>query len=48
MPKVLVVEDHTEIREIIRMRTAARWIFAAITAANGKRAIEAAIREKPT
>jgi CheY-like chemotaxis protein len=46
MAKILVAEDHTDIREIIRIELE-RMGFTAITAENGKQAVKAAIREKP-
>ena len=45
MPKVLVVEDHTDIRKIIRM--VLEQMGSLPSAANGKQGVEAAIREKP-
>jgi DNA-binding response OmpR family regulator len=44
--KILLAENHTDIREIIRIELE-RMGFAAITAENGKQAVEAAIRQKP-
>ena len=46
MTKVLLVEDHTEIRQILP-RELERLDFTAITAENGKKAVEAAVNEKP-
>ena len=46
MTKVLLVEDHPDIREIVRAQL--EWMgFTVVTAKNGKEGVEAAIREKP-
>lgn len=46
MKKVLVIEDHRDLRELIRAQINLKG-FAAITAKNGKEGIETAIAEKP-
>jgi two-component system, cell cycle response regulator DivK len=46
MKKVLVIEDHRDLRELIREQINLKG-FAAITAKNGKEGIETAIAEKP-
>jgi two-component system, cell cycle response regulator DivK len=46
MTKVLLVEDHPDVRHILRLQL--EWMgFAVITAKNGKEGVETAIVEKP-
>jgi len=46
MPKILLVEDHTELRHGLRLRL--EWMgFTAITAENGRDGFERAVAEKP-
>ena len=46
MPKILLVEDHTELRHGLRLLL--EWMgFAAITAENGRDGVERAVAEKP-
>jgi CheY-like chemotaxis protein len=46
MKKVLVIEDHPHLRELLRAQIKLKG-FAAITAKNGREGIETAIAEKP-
>jgi CheY-like chemotaxis protein len=46
MKKILIVEDHPEIRDLLR--THLEWLgFAVIVAKNGKEGVDIAIAEKP-
>jgi CheY-like chemotaxis protein len=46
MTKILLVEDHPELRHVLRDRLA--WMgFIALTAENGKEGVETAVAEKP-
>ena len=46
MKKILIVEDHPEIRRVLRAQL--EWLgFAVIVAKNGKEGIDVAIAEKP-
>jgi two-component system cell cycle response regulator DivK len=46
MTKVLLVEDHPDVREILRVQL--EWMgVTVITAKNGKEGVEAAIAERP-
>src|SRR4029453_19473284 len=45
-PIILVVEDHDDTREMLRMLGEA-WGFRVVEACNGLEAVEAALREKP-
>jgi two-component system, cell cycle response regulator DivK len=46
MTKILLVEDHPELRHVLRDRL--EWMgFIALTAENGKEGVETAVAEKP-
>jgi CheY-like chemotaxis protein len=46
MKKVLIIEDHRDLRELLRAHIHLKG-FTAVTAKNGKEGIETAIAEKP-